>query len=220
MIKQYVKRKLLKKRKINVDNNSSINYDVIQEKCESPIVIKDSSLHISQMGGGCFFEHVYAYGNIELGHNVSISGPGTVLHAEIGKIKIGSYTSIAPNVTITEFNHDIKKPSTYAFNYNVYCGDFKQDIVSKGDIIIGEDVWIGSNVSILSGVNIGRGAVIAAGAVVDKDVEPYSVVGGVPAKLIKMRFTPEKINELDKIAWWKWDYKKVLENKAFFDNYF
>lgn len=164
-----------------------------------------------------FFEHVYAYGDIELDNNISISGPGTVLHAVKGKIKIGSYTSIAPNVTITEFNHDINRPSTYAFGYNIFHEEFKNDVTSKGNITIGEDVWIGSNVCILSGVNIGRGAVIAAGAVVNKDVEPYSIVGGVPARLIKMRFSQEKINKLESMEWWKWDHKKILENKSFFE---
>ena len=66
-------------------------------------------------------------------------------------------------------------------------------------------------------MNIGRGAVIAAGAVVNKDVEPYSIVGGVPARLIKMRFSQEKINKLESMEWWKWDYKRILENKSFFE---
>lgn len=216
-LKSFIKRRMLKRKNIILDCMSSINYNVIHTNSERACIVNDSNIHISSMGEGCFFEHVYAYGDIELDNNISISGPGTVLHAVKGKIKIGSYTSIAPNVTITEFNHDINRPSTYAFGYNIFHEEFKNDVTSKGNITIGEDVWVGSNVCILSGLNIGRGAVIAAGAVVNKDVEPYSIVGGVPARLIKMRFSQEKINKLESMEWWKWDHKKILENKSFFE---
>ena len=171
-VKQALKRQLLKKRGIVIDKTSFINANVKLDNDFENCKVIDSSLHITQMGDNCFFEHVYAYGNIELGKNISISGPGTVLHAEIGKIRIGSYTSIAPNVTITEFNHNVGAITTYGIKSNLFGHEFKEDVVSKGDIIIGEDVWIGSNVAILSGVRIGRGAIIAAGAVVNKNVEP------------------------------------------------
>jgi serine acetyltransferase len=78
---------------------------------------------------------------------------------------------------------------------------------SKGNIVIDDDVWIGYGVTILSGVHIGQGAVVAAGAVVTKDVPPYAIVGGVPAKIIKYRFSPEIIEELMKI-----DYSKLEED--------
>lgn len=86
---------------------------------------------------------------------------------------------------------------------------FENDIIedhsrSKGDVIIGNDVWICANVIVLSGVTIGDGAVIANGAIVTRDVEPYSIVAGNPAKIIKYRFSPEVITQLLNIRWWDW----------------
>ena len=79
----------------------------------------------------------------------------------------------------------------------------------KGDIVIGNDVWIGAKATIFGGVKIGDGAVIGAGSVVTKDVEPYSIVAGNPAKFIKNRFTKEQIEKLMHIKWWNWDHSKV-----------
>lgn len=83
-------------------------------------------------------------------------------------------------------------------------------------VVIGNDVWIGANVVILPGVTIGDGAVLAAGAVVTKDVEPYAIVGGVPAKLIKKRFDEEAIQKLLKIKWWEWSIEEIENNIELF----
>lgn len=83
-------------------------------------------------------------------------------------------------------------------------------------VVIGHDVWIGANACILPGVTIGDGAIIAAGAVVNKDVEPYAIVGGVPAKLIKYRFDSKMISKLMKIKWWNWSNKEIEDNIEFF----
>ena len=77
-------------------------------------------------------------------------------------------------------------------------------------------MWIGANVIILPGVKIGNGAIIAAGAVVTKDVEPYAIVGGVPAKLIKYRFKKEEINQLEEIKWWNWSIEEIERNIELF----
>lgn len=81
----------------------------------------------------------------------------------------------------------------------------------KGDIIIGSDVWIGAKSTIMSGIKIGHGAIVAAGAVVTKDVEPFSVVGGNPAKHLKYRFEKQQIRDLLDIAWWDWEESKIKE---------
>jgi serine acetyltransferase len=81
----------------------------------------------------------------------------------------------------------------------------------KGDIVVGSDVWIGAKSTIMSGVKIGHGAIVAAGALVTKDVEPFSVVGGNPAKHLKYRFEEQQIKDLLDIAWWDWEESKIKE---------
>ena len=130
------------------------------------------------------------------------------------KLVIGNFCSIARNVDIyLGGNHRTDWVTTYPFGhihqntFNNVNGDGHPS--TKGDVIIGNDVWIGSNVTIMSGVTIGDGVVIANNSHVVKNVEPYSLVGGNPAKLIKYRFTPEQIDKLLEIKWWYWDDKKI-----------
>lgn len=123
------------------------------------------------------------------------------------KLKIGCYCSIADNVIfILSSEHPLNRISTYPFRkMTLNCGS---DGKSKGDIVIDDDVWIGYGATIMSGIRIGQGAVIAAGAVVTKDIPPYAIVGGVPAKIIKYRFEPEMIKCLLKI-----DYSKLTKDE-------
>lgn len=127
-------------------------------------------------------------------------------------LKIGNYCSIASNVSfIVSGEHTINRISTYPFKIFI-TNEEVYDASSKGDIVVGDDVWIGFGATILSGVHIGQGAVVAAGAVVTKDVPPYAIVGGVPAKVVKYRFDPEIIEELLKIDYSKLDYDQIRCN--------
>jgi len=126
-------------------------------------------------------------------------------------LKIGNYCSIAPRVTILlggEHHHDWV--SNYPFSLlHDEARHLSGYPLSKGDVIIGNDVWIGYEALILSGVKIGDGAVIAARSVVARDIEPYSIVGGTPAKHLHYRFSPEIIEELLKISWWNWSFEEI-----------
>lgn len=128
-----------------------------------------------------------------------------------GKLRIGSFCSIADDVIfLLSSNHPTQTISTYPFKVKV-CHQ-KKEALSKGDIIVDDDVWIGYGAKILSGVHIGQGAVIAAGAVVTKDVPPYAIVGGVPDKIIKFRFSEEIINYLLTLDYQKLDDSLIVEH--------
>lgn len=131
-------------------------------------------------------------------------------------LKIGDFSSIAENVTILlGGNHPTDWISSFPFG--MVFDEFKEQHynypkLSKGSVIIGNDVWIGLNTTILSGVTIGDGAIVAAGSIITKNVEPYAIVGGNPAKIIKKRFSDRAIAQLLVIQWWKWDIDKIKEN--------
>nr|WP_318715602.1 CatB-related O-acetyltransferase [uncultured Treponema sp.] len=111
------------------------------------------------------------------------------------KLKIGSYCSIGPDVVfILGSEHKLNTLTTYPLKNKLINGE--KEALSKGDIVIGDDVWLGYGATICSGVKIGQGAVIAAGAVVTKDIEPYTIVAGIPAAPLKKRFSEKVIEKL------------------------
>jgi len=140
-------------------------------------------------------------------------------HKDIDKLIIGKYCSIASGAKFMMSGNQGHRHDWIAA-YPLDIIETKKEagkqhpkgFLKKGDTIIGNDVWIGFEALIMPGVKIGDGAVIAARAVVTKDVEPYAIVGGNPAKLIKKRFSEDDIKTLLEIKWWEWPEEKIKEN--------
>lgn len=156
--------------------------------------------------------------NLKIGRYTSIIGPNTDVYCAINSVRIGSFCSIARNVIFQEYNHNINRLSTYFIYQNILGDSLKNDIESKGDILIGNDVWIGAQCVILGGARIGNGAVIAANSVVVGEIPPFAIAAGSPAKVIKYRFNPEKIQEIEEMEWWNWSLNKIIKNKKLFFN--
>lgn len=178
-----------------------------------------------------YLKHVITNPNITVGdftmYNDFVNDPtlfennNVLYHYPINhdKLQIGKFCSIAcgAKFLFNSANHTLSSLSTYPFPlFFEEWGLEKKDITNawdnKGDIVIGNDVWIGYEAVILAGVTIGDGAIIGTRAVVTKDVPPYTIVGGVPAKSIKKRFSEETISALLEIQWWNWSEERIARN--------
>ncbi|MGH4118192.1 DapH/DapD/GlmU-related protein [Clostridium sp.] len=137
-----------------------------------------------------------------------------VQNAEIGK-----FSNIAAMVRIGPTDHPIDRPTLHHFTYRSdmygFCDSEDTEFFksrSSRKTYIGHDTWIGHGAIIMPGVTIGNGAIVGSGAVVTKDVAPYTIVAGVPSKLIRKRFSEDVIFKLEQIKWWDWSYAKIKEN--------
>ncbi len=175
----------------------------------------------------CFLKNVVKNPNIIVGdytyyddfENVENFEKNVKYHFDFidDKLIIGKFCMIASDVKfiMNGANHLTDSLSTYPFAIFGNGWENAMDGKSypkKGNINIGNDVWIGYNATIMAGVTIGDGAIIATNSTVIKDVEPYSIVGGNPAKEIKKRFSKETITKLLETQWWNWDIEKITRN--------
>lgn len=138
---------------------------------------------------------------------------------EGANLYIGKFYSIADNVVIfLGGEHRTEWITTYPFSAQVFnlewpeANQIKGHPKTKGDVVIGNDVWIGYKTTILSGIKIGDGAVVGTQSVVTKNVDPYTIVAGNPAKLIRKRFDDKIIKKLLQLKWWNWPINKIKEN--------
>lgn len=154
------------------------------------------------------------FGNITLGDYSAISGP----RSYIEEAKIGKHCSIARQVVIGVTGHNYDWVTTSEIITDKKLGFINNNVshIQKPMPEIGNDVWIGINSIIMRGVIIGDGAVVGAGSVVTSNVLPYSIVGGIPAKHIRFRFTEDQIKKLLKVKWWDWDENKKKKNSYLF----
>jgi len=157
---------------------------------------------------------------VEIGDYSYCAGYNQIHYAKIGK-----FCSIASNVRINPGNHPTyTRIAQHHFTYRSELFGFGEDDSTFFDwrkdssVTIGNDVWIGHNATIMAGVTIGNGAVIGAGAIVTKDVRNYSIVVGVPAMEINMRFSDELIEKIEKSKWWDWDYDTIKSRLSDFRN--
>lgn len=165
--------------------------------------------------------------NIEIGrHTYGVNKHTIFLASSLDApcVTIGSFCSIAQGVVIlANADHPTHLPSTFPFRTRLYpirekkklTGYKNVDVVSRGPVNIGHDVWIGQNVLILSGVVIGTGAIVGAGSLVAKDIPPYAIAVGNPAKVIRFRFSPDVIERLLKSEWWTLSDDDIFELEPF-----
>lgn len=147
---------------------------------------------------------------VEIGYATTISR-NCILR---GPIEIGNYTQLGPNVSIFSKDHPYKHITTYS-NRVLFGNDLKNLSIEKR-VVIGHNVWIGNGATILKGVTIGDGAIIASGSIVNRDVLPYTVVAGQPAKHIKNRFDNDTIHLINKSKWWEMNVKELKKYKQYF----
>ena len=175
----------------------------------------------------CFLKNVVKNPNIIIGdytyyhdfENIENFEKNVKYHFDfIGdKLIIGKFCMIASDVKFIMNGGNHLTSAISAFPFDIFGNGWENAMEHKsypykGDIKIGNDVWIGYNATIMAGVSIGDGAIIATNATVVNDVKPYSIVGGNPAKEIKMRFTEEEVSKLLRLKWWDWDINKITEN--------
>lgn len=171
-------------------------------------------IHSTNVSGAAILaQHISIAEGVLIGANVKIDSYSYVnRYTEIGSAEIGRFCSIASFCSIGVDNHPTDWISASPFLKGAIKSKSNGYIDEVERPVIGNDVWVGAHAVILKGVHIGDGAIVAAGAVVTKDVPPFAIVGGVPAKIIKFRFDQDTINKLTALQWWnKLDNTTLLD---------
>ncbi len=175
----------------------------------------------------CFLKNVVKNPNIEIGDytyyddfdNVENFEKNVKYHFDFtgDKLIIGKFCMIASGASFIMNGANHLTDAITAYPFAIFGNGWEhamdgKSYPSKGDVVIGNDVWIGHNATIMAGVTVGNGSIIAAHAIVTKDVPPYTIVGGNPAKEIRKRFDQVTIDQLQQLAWWDWSIDKITAN--------
>lgn len=176
----------------------------------------------------CFIKNVITRPNITVGEYTYYHDPDgaerfeehVTYHYEFygDKLIIGKFCQIARGIEFIMNGANHKMSSLTGYPFSLMGNGWEKvtpridELPYKGDTVVGNDVWIGQDVTVMPGVKIGDGAIIAARSVVTKNVEPYAIVGGNPAKLIRKRFNENFIQYLLNLKWWDWQSEKIFEN--------
>lgn len=177
-----------------------------------PIIHESARVSNSTLGRYTEVSEHCRLDEVVMGDYSYIMQDGSVWCAQIGK-----FANIAAAVRINATNHPTWRATLHHFTYRAV--DYFEGAENDHDFFewrrenrvkIGHDVWIGHGATVLPGVIVGNGAVIGAGAVVSKDVAPYTIVGGVPARLIRERFGSETAARMEKLCWWDWDHDRLF----------
>lgn len=179
--------------------------------------ITESSLHGPvRVEDHATLHQVEIFGDVRIGRNSSLWGPGIFVLARGAPIEIGNFCSIARNVSLHGYHHDASRITTHYVGRNVLGRPIEEEAVTNGPITVGHDVWIGAGAHVMSGVSIGTGAVIGAGSVVTRDIPPYAVAVGAPARVTRRRFDDETIRRLLESRWWEWSHEEIRRKADLF----
>lgn len=211
-----------------IDATANIIDTVVDESAK---IYKNAIVRRSNIKGNCIIGDMCHVEDSVLEYYSQVYPMGTMYHSYLGAFsyvqknssiwhsKIGKFCSLSWNVSVGGGEHDFHKVTTHSMLYSKAYGFIDEPMYERFSekCEIGNDVWVASGVSILRGVSIGDGAVIGANAVVTKDVEPYNIVAGVPARKIGQRCADELIGEMLKIKWWDWSEDLIKKNIQLFN---
>lgn len=205
----------------HIENQVTINDNcsIYNSQLNNNVVINNNcSVHTSKLSN-----NIIIYPNSQVSNTVIGDFSYLASNGRLNLVKCGKFCSLGPDLIMGHGEHptDFISTSPVFFSTMKQCGtsfSSKDYFKECKTTTIGNDVWIGARVFIQDGIKIGNGAIIAAGAIVVKDVPDYAIVGGVPARIIRYRFSEDVIQQLLNIKWWEWEENKIIQAQPFFTN--